>query len=189
MMNNKGFTLVEVMAVIAILAILITGAGLAVTSVINRQKIRVQKEKEAIILDAAVNYVQNKKLYIPSCKKTVGSGPTATVTYKTISSEQVEDLNNKLETNAYKSLRNNYSSLNSNTSLQNYFKAKIDVDSEKCYKMVSVKTLVDEGFVEKGQECYTGTRAGFSTIVVYAMGDENNPEGTLVAVPATHFCY
>ena len=45
MLNNKGFTLVEIMAVVAILAILIAGAGLAVTSVINRQKQRVQNEK------------------------------------------------------------------------------------------------------------------------------------------------
>ncbi len=189
MMNNKGFTLVEIMAVIAILAILIAGAGIAVTSVINRQKQKVQDEKEAIILDAAVAYVQNKKYYVPSCiKTTYDAQGHKIINYKTISPEQVESLNTKLEENAFRGLRYNFSQLNSNTALTSYFNGIIDVDSEKCYKMISVKNLVDEGFVEKGQECYTGTRSTYSTIGVYSKGDEANPTGTLVAVAAKRFC-
>jgi len=189
MLNNKGFTLIEIMAVIAILAILIAGAGLAVTSVINRQKIRVQNEKVEIIKDAAIAYVQNKKFFIPSCVHTDNSTTPPTKTYKTITDAQVESLNQKLEETAYKSIRNNFSSLNSNTAIANYFKGVIGVDNEKCYKLISVQTLYEEGFIEKGQECYTGTRSTYSTIVVYSQGDVNNPEGTLVAVPAKHFCY
>ena len=43
-MNRKGFTLVEVMAVIAILGILLVGGGFAVTSVMTKQKEKIKQE-------------------------------------------------------------------------------------------------------------------------------------------------
>ena len=185
MRNNKGFTLVEIMAVIAILALLLTGAGLVVTSVVSRNKQKVHEQSVGLINDAAITYVQTKKYYIPSCKK--GN------TYKTIRSEQVDSLNAKIEVEdsalSGVDLRNNFSSLNSNSNVVTYFKGFIDVDSEKCFKMISVKTLVDEGFLENVDYCYGDTQHRInSTVVVYAQGTTDNPDGTLVAVAPTHLC-
>ena len=184
-MNNKGFTLVEIMAVIALLAILLTGAGLVVTSVISRNRDRLQKQNIGLIEDAAITYVQTKKYYIPACVKTSAGNSK---TYKTISKPNVDALNVKLSETALRSLRNDFNSLNSDVTVKNYFKGLIDVDSEKCYKIISVKTLVDEGFLEKVDVCYEGEAALNSTLVVYAQGDAQNPDGTLKAVSATHIC-
>ncbi len=177
MLNNKGFTLVELMAVIAILAIILVSAGLAVTSVINRQKNRLSDEKIDVIKDAAITYVQNKKYYMPSCKK--GN------TFKSITPAQVDTLNTTIGNS---SKRNNFKNLNADTTFVNSFKTAIDVDSEKCFRFVSVKTLYDEGFVEKIDTCITSNNMKYSTLVVYSLGDANNEAGTLVAVPSQHLC-
>ncbi len=55
-MNKKGFTLVELLAVIVVLGIIITIAGISVTSAINRSKKSVNTEIESNLEDAAVTY-------------------------------------------------------------------------------------------------------------------------------------
>ena len=106
MLNNKGFTLVEIMAVIAILAILLTSVGLVVTSVINKQKSRLEEQKIDVIKDAAIAYIQNKKYYIPSCQ--LGN------TYITIGQDKVDSLNTTIGNSAN---RNNFKALNDDDAL------------------------------------------------------------------------
>lgn len=56
-MNNKGFTLVEIIAAIAILSILSGTAVLAVTKYTNKAKKEAYKNYEANLKSAATNYL------------------------------------------------------------------------------------------------------------------------------------
>ena len=88
----------------------------------------------------------------------------------------------------------NFKNLNSDTNL----KAALSGASGKfgrlldnnCYKLVSVDTLIKEGFVEKVDDCNVATNANHSVIVVYAMGDAADPTGAgqLVAVSDEGLC-
>lgn len=186
-MNRKGFTLVEVMAVIAILGILLVGGGMAISSVITHQKEKIKQENIKTIEDAAITYVLNKKYYVPVCKTSAGM--------VTINKDKVKEVNTIIENNnTYRGKRGDFKSLNSDTNL----KAALSGASGKfgrlldnnCYKLVSVDTLIKEGFVEKVNDCNVATNANHSVIVVYAMGDAADPTGAgqLVAVSDAGLC-
>ena len=191
MLNRKGFTLVEIMAVIALIAILLGGATVIITTTINKQKEKVRLDEIETVKDAAVTYVLNKKFFVPVCKTNAGA-------LVEISQDNVKALNNEIKQH-YESLRGNFSGLNSNTNLKNYFGGNKTTGAsgvlgtlkdDKCYKMVSVETLIKEGFVESADDCRTSDNVPFSVIVVYAKGDSGDPNGagTLVAVTDPNFC-
>ena len=79
-MNNKnGFTLVEILAAVAILAVLATAAGLGITSSINKQKQKLAYQAEENIAEAAKSYASNKiNNYLKPCVNSDGSFVTIT---------------------------------------------------------------------------------------------------------------
>lgn len=61
-MNKKGFTLAELLGVIVVLAIIISISGISVVSIINKSRLKVSKEMEDNLKEAAITYViDNKK--------------------------------------------------------------------------------------------------------------------------------
>lgn len=188
MNNRNGFTLVELMAVIAILAILLVGGGLAITSVINRQKSSVNDQQIKSIEDAAVTYIINKKYFVPVCK-------TASGTMITIDKNKVDLVNSTIEgNNTFKNKRNNFTNLNADTSLKEKLGGTSGIFGKvsdlNCFKLVSVKTLINDGYVDKADQCVTSSNIKNSVIVVYSLGDSADPNGAgqLVAVSSNNFC-
>jgi len=65
--NKKGFTLVEILAVIVILAILMTTAGASVFSIIGESQKELLEEQIKNLGDTAITYVESKKYYLEKC--------------------------------------------------------------------------------------------------------------------------
>lgn len=61
-MNKKGFTLAELLGVIVVLAIIISISGISVVSIINKSRLKVSKEMEDNLKEAAITYVIDKKI-------------------------------------------------------------------------------------------------------------------------------
>ncbi len=55
--NKKGFTLIELMAVIVIMSVVITIAATSTISIMNRTKQQTTKEMQQNLQDAAISYV------------------------------------------------------------------------------------------------------------------------------------
>ncbi len=195
MNNNKGFTLVEVMGAIAIIAILLVGGTFAVTSVMEKQKGKIREENIKNIEDAAITYVINKKFYVPVCKKNDG-------TLLRLTNEQAEsaikNINAKVHS-GYSGIRGNFSSLNSSTGLQEYISGNKTTNTagvlgllqdSKCYKVISVETLIKEGFIEKADDCNVNSNKQYSVILVYSLGDpaDSGGAGQLVALSHPNLC-
>ena len=60
--NNKGFTLIEILAAVTILAIISTVVVVSVVRYINKSRNSVYETMEKSICDAASNYVINENL-------------------------------------------------------------------------------------------------------------------------------
>ncbi|MCI8575698.1 MAG: type II secretion system protein [Bacilli bacterium] len=67
MKKKQGFTLVELLAVIGIIGILVTIASASVVSVLNKQKETLAADTEKKLKDAAIAYIQDKKIRLTSC--------------------------------------------------------------------------------------------------------------------------
>lgn len=67
MKNKKGFTLTELIAVIAILGILMTVAGVAVFGVMGESQNKLLEEQINGLADTAITYVISEKLYLENC--------------------------------------------------------------------------------------------------------------------------
>lgn len=63
-MNNKGFTLTELIGVLAILAIITIIATTTIMGVVNNSKEKMLEDKKMNIEVAAVNYVQNNNIML-----------------------------------------------------------------------------------------------------------------------------
>ncbi len=66
-MQKNGFTLVELLAVIGIIGILVTIASASVVSLLNKQKETIAADTEKKLKDAAIAYVQDKRIRLSSC--------------------------------------------------------------------------------------------------------------------------
>lgn len=66
--KNKGFTLVEILAVIVILAVLMTTAGASVFHIIGESQEQLLEEQLKNLGDTAVTYVESKKYYLEKCE-------------------------------------------------------------------------------------------------------------------------
>ena len=66
-MNRKGFTLVELLAVIVVLGTLITLATVATLTLIQRNKDRAVAENIENLKDASISYVLSLNKYLKTC--------------------------------------------------------------------------------------------------------------------------
>ena len=188
MKNNKGFTMVELLAVIALIGILSAGAAIAITSTIARNKEKVAQQQKETILDAAVTYIMNKKLYVPICTRGSASNPT----YVNITPAMVDTANKKIEENiTFKGERAKFDNLNADKALQNVQTGSSGkfgtLNNKKCYKLVRV---------QQANNCVVAGNLHYSVIVVYAKGSDEDADGkedtggagTLTAVASTGLC-
>jgi len=67
MKKKNGFTLVEILAVIAIIGVLITLASTSVVSIMNREKKKLASEMQKNLENAAVAYLQSEKITLRNC--------------------------------------------------------------------------------------------------------------------------
>lgn len=99
-LNNKGFTLVELLVVIVILVVIMSIAIPSITSSIERSKDKQKKLKISLIESAAELYVDSHKNSFSSCT----SASPCNITVKTlvddgkITKEEIEDPSNSSST-------------------------------------------------------------------------------------------
>lgn len=147
-MKSKGFTIVELLGAITVLAILMVVATTAVASMMNKQKNSLNSMAEENVDDAAISYfVGKKKVYMPPCK--TGSGGSVTFTQA-----QVDEFN-----------KNNASGFDETDVANNRtnFSGASSVADKACINFVTVKTLIDEGLLEDS----SGACKKDSIILVY----------------------
>lgn len=60
-MNKKGFTLTELLGVIVVLAVIIGIAMMASTTIMNKSKIKLYREMEDNLKDAAIDYLLDNR--------------------------------------------------------------------------------------------------------------------------------
>lgn len=70
MKKKNGFTLVEILAVIVILSILMTVAGVSVFQVLEDQKKKLLEEQIKSLADTSITYVESKNWYLRECPTT-----------------------------------------------------------------------------------------------------------------------
>ncbi len=66
-MKKNGFTLVEILAVIAVLGILITIASKSVITIMNREKQKLVNETQKNLESAAIAYIQSERITLTTC--------------------------------------------------------------------------------------------------------------------------
>ena len=190
-MNRKGFTLVEIMAVVALIAIISVAAILGVNSIINKQRMNTATASEKNIGEAALTTQTEKhKLYLPACvDKTNGN-------YVDISEMIVKKINDDLRaqmisngktTIAQKEqfIKDYVKSINDNEdNKKNFASDYFGVKDINCFKVTSVADMIKEGYLKDlDNGCDTA-----SLIVIYNRGDSTNTAGNLKAVQETGIC-
>lgn len=111
MKSNKGFTLVELLAVIAVLVIIMLIASRSINGVSKKTQQKIRDEARANLKETALSYVLGKKI-LPKCSpelsKTLDSGNTSVsdneclikITVKTLKDDKIfEDNRNMCKDN------------------------------------------------------------------------------------------
>ena len=70
MINKRGFTLVELIAVISLLGLLMVTAATSVSKTLTESKNSLLEEQVKSLKDTAITYVTNKKYYFKVCPDT-----------------------------------------------------------------------------------------------------------------------
>ena len=92
-MNNKGFTLIELILVITLLGIIALIAVPAITGILNDSKKEASKDQEKIIINAAKTYMVNNSTKLPTDKCYVSVAMLKNEGL--LSSEEITDPGNK----------------------------------------------------------------------------------------------
>lgn len=119
MKQKNGFTLVELLAVIGILGVLMTIASISVVNILNKQKETIVSDTEKKLKDAAISYVQDKKIRLTTCPSNFNpENPSPATCYKKIKVSEIinkglfndnaESCNRDAEIIVYKSSQGNY---------------------------------------------------------------------------------
>lgn len=124
MKKKRGFTIVELLAVIAILGIIVTFAVSSVSRVLSKQDEKLRTEMEKNLKEAAIAYIQDKKIILKECSTDFSKeNPNATENkcYREVKVQDIinqslfEDNNEYCNKNAtvlvYKENKGNYSEL------------------------------------------------------------------------------
>ena len=189
-MKKKGFTLVELLAVIAVIAILAVSAIAGINSIINSQKIKVATESEESIAESALSrYVSNTKLYIPACKADGDYVSFDQSVIKRINDQYRQNVLSRFSTEKAKNdeIKRYVKSINEDkttTGVKNEFNQELGVDDINCFKLTSVATLIEEGYLKDiDNGCDKNT-----LILIYKKGDSSNQSGKLVSSQEQGIC-
>ena len=188
MINKKGFTLVEVLVVVAILAVISTAAGLGITSSINKQKQKLAYQAEESIAEAAKSYASNKiNDYLKPCVNSDGS--FVTITEKKVNAmnkalRESEGIASSNEELLYQNMKaySNYANTRDEekTFLNNYIK----VGNKACFKTITVGELVEQGYIKDDDHMCNKA----SIVVIYRRADAKNTAGIMDTVQETGIC-
>ena len=148
MRNKRGFTLVEVLGVIAIIAVLGVAATIGISSTLQKQRQKLAYTAEQNVAEASLSYYSGNSSYLKACTK---DGANVVISQK-----NVENINKFLretkfvdfsDENLYQ-LMKNYS-INGNTDPANKYEldSYIDVDNRSCYKIITVGELIEKGLI------------------------------------------
>ena len=189
-MNKKGFTLVELMAVIAIIAVLGVAAVTGVNAIIEGQKTKVATQSEETISESALSkYTDNNNLYLPACMDDSGYINMDEVILKKINNDLRDQMafeNKKTENDKISFIKQYTNNLNSNDTLKNNFAIKYfpGLKDKNCFKLTSVADLIAEGYLK---DLDNGCDKA-SLVIVYKRGDSSNQAGTLDTAKETGIC-
>ena len=188
MINKKGFTLVEVLVVVAILAVISTAAGLGITSSINKQKQKLAYQAEENVAEAAKSYASNKiNNYLKPCVNSDGS--FVTITEKKVNAmnkalRESEGIASSNEELLYQNMKaySNYANTRDEekTFLNNYIK----VGNKACFKTITVGELVEQGYIKDDDHMCNKA----SIVVIYRRADAKNTAGIMDTVQETGIC-
>ena len=189
-MKNKGFTLVELLAVIAIIAILAVSAIAGINSIINSQRIKIATESEEAIADSSLSrYVVNNKLYLPACKEDGAYVSFDQSVIKRINDQYRQNVLSHFSSEKAKNdeIKRYVKSINEDkttTGVKNEFNQDLKVDDLNCFKVTSVASLIDEGYLKDiDNGCDKNT-----IIIIYKKGESSNPSGKLVSLQEQGIC-
>ena len=188
MNSKKGFTLIEILAAVAILAVLATAAGLGITSSINKQKQKLAYQAEENIVEAAKSYASNKiNNYLKPCVNSDGS--FVTITEKKVNAmnkalRESEGIASSNEDLLYQNMKiySNYANTRDEEKafLNNYIK----VGNKTCFKTITVGELVEQGYIKDDDHMCNKA----SMVVIYRRADAKNTAGIMDTVQETGIC-
>ena len=186
MNDKKGFTLVEILAIVVILSLLAIAAGAGITGVLQRQRQKLAYTAEQNVHDASVSYYSKNAAYMKACKDSSGANIV-------ISQKNVEALNKYLRETKFKDfsgeslyqLYKNYS-INGNDDPANKYEldSYIKVSNRSCYKLITVGELIEQGLISDSD----GMCNKSSMIIVYRKADAKNTAGITESVQEAGIC-
>ena len=184
-MNKKGFTLVEILAIVVILSLLAVAAGVGVIGVLQKQRQKLAYTAEQNVHDASVTFCSKNANYMKACTDSDGANIV-------ISQKNVEEANNYLREkfkdfsgeNLYQ-LYKNYS-INGNDDPANKYELDpyIKVSNRSCYKLITVGELIEQGLISDSD----GMCNKSSMIIVYRKADAKNTAGMTESVQESGVC-
>jgi prepilin-type N-terminal cleavage/methylation domain-containing protein len=189
-MNKKGFTLVEIMAVVALIAIISVAAILSVTSIINNQRIRTATISEKNISEASLALNTSDNRYIPICRDKATSNYTNfdEILLKSINDAYRTNMtslgitNDKAKANYMKNISKK---IKTDVSFKEVFNnTYLNVKDINCFRVNTVGELLDSGYLK---DLDNGCDRA-SLVLIYQQGDSSNQAGTLTTAQESGIC-
>jgi len=172
--NRKGFTLVELLAVIVIVGVLLTIGIVSVVRLISRAKDEQKSQQEKTISMAAESYFQDNRSYLP---KTVG-GKSTKITLKDLKAAKYLTENIK-NASGESCMENSIVEVKKESTTKYVYKTKLYCGNETPSEEDSVKPTITINYVDENNIIIEDTsqindvsKAKF--IIKYAGGTKNN---------------